>query len=152
MKKKTLVSLLILLMISLFIPNVNAADFTCAALGDDILIDTQLADIVHIIVLVIQIAVPILLVVFGMMDLMKGIMAQKDDEIKKGQQTFIKRLIAAAIVFFVIAIVKLVISAVAGNSDGIMACANCFLEGSGSESCATVTPTPTPGEGGEIVD
>ena len=135
MKKKLMFTFLLILAVCLFMPGVYADDFTCSALGSDVLIDTQLADIVHLIIMIIQIAVPILLVVFGMMDLMKAIMAQKEDEIKKGQQIFIKRLIAAVIVFFIIAIVKLVISAVAKNDDGIMACANCFIEGSDSDSC-----------------
>ena len=135
MKKKIMFTCLLMLGLCLFVPNVYADDFSCKALGSDILIDTQLADIVHLIILIIQIAVPILLVVFGMMDLMKSIMAQKEDEIKKGQQIFVKRLIAAIIVFFIIAVVKLVISAVAKNDKGIMACANCFIEGADSDSC-----------------
>lgn len=147
MKKKLMFTFLLVLALCVFMPGVHAEDFTCSALGSDVLIDTQLADIVHLIIMIIQIAVPILLVVFGMMDLMKAIMAQKEDEIKKGQQIFIKRLIAAVIVFFIIAIVKLVISAVAKNDDGIMACANCFIEGSDSDSCQaapTTTPTESP--------
>ena len=93
-------------------------------------IDVKLPNMVHTIILVIQIAVPVLLVIFGMIDLFKGMIAQKEDEIKKGQQTFIKRLIAAAIVFFVIVIVKLLIGFVAGkDNDTIMGCANCFING-----------------------
>lgn len=85
--------------------------------------------IVHIIYLVIQIAVPILLVIFGTLDLFKGLYAQKEDEIKKGQQMFVKRLIAAAIVFFVFMIVKLLIGAVAdSNGNQIINCAECFIE------------------------
>lgn len=141
MKKKFIFAFLLFFMLGTFMPNVYADDFTCTALGNDILIDTQLADIVHLIILIIQIAIPILLVVFGMMDLTKGVMAQKEDEIKKGQQTFVKRLVAAVIVFFVIAVVKLVVNAVAKNDSGIMACANCFLEGSDSDGCNATTQT-----------
>ena len=49
---------------------------------------------------------------------------------KKGQQVFIKRLISGALVFFVIAIVKLVIG-LFGNSDDptIMNCVNCIING-----------------------
>jgi hypothetical protein len=148
MKKKIFYILLVMLSIGLFIPSVAAENFTCAAFGDEILIDKQLVDIVHTIIIIIQVVVPILLVIFGMIDLVKGVMAQKEDEIKKGQQTFTKRLIAAVVVFFVIAIVKLVMSIVAKDDDGIIACADCFLSGSGSESCepagSSSTPTPEP--------
>ena len=72
-----------------------------------------------------------------MMDLTKAVMGQKEDEIKKGQQTFIKRIIAAAIVFFVVTIVKMVLSFLAGGTESgsIYQCVNCFVEGSGSEAC-----------------
>ena len=79
----------------------------------------------------IQILIPIALIIFGMLDLTKAVMAQKEDEIKKGQQTFIKRLVTAAIVFFVFAIVKLTIGVVADKTDGskIIDCVSCFLQG-----------------------
>ncbi len=128
MKKKVLL-LLVLLLCVLCVPNVLAADITgCSTMLPDLKIDVKIANAVHTIVLVIQIAVPVLLVIFGMLDLFKGITAQKEDEIKKGQQTFIKRLISAAIVFFIIAIVKLLISFASGD-EGIMTCASCFLNG-----------------------
>lgn len=85
--------------------------------------------IIRIVYLCIQIAVPVVLVIFGSLDFLKAVSAQKEDEIKKGQQIFIKRLIYAALVFFVFVIVKILISAVAdttGNS--ILKCAECFIE------------------------
>lgn len=84
-----------------------------------------LPNIVSTVILVIQIGIPIILIVFGMLDLGKAVMAQKDDEIKKGQQTFMKRVIAAVIVFFIIAIVKLVLSVI--GEDANMGCINCFI-------------------------
>lgn len=90
---------------------------------------TQLASIIATIVSLIQIVVPILLIIWGMLDLGKAVMAQKEDEIKKGQQTFIKRIIAAAIVFFVVVIVKLVVGLVAGaDGTGIANCIDAILK------------------------
>ena len=83
---------------------------------------------VSIIYIVIQIAVPVVLVIMGSLDLLKGVMAQDEKEIKKGQQMFIKRLISGALVFFVFVIVKVVISAVAdGTSNKIFECTECFV-------------------------
>lgn len=128
MKKKVLF-FVVLLMCVCFVPNVLAANITgCESLLPGVNIDVKIANAVHMIVLAIQIAVPVLLVIFGMLDLFKAITAQKEDEIKKGQNLFIKRLIAAAIVFFVIAVVKLLISFASGD-EGIMTCASCFLNG-----------------------
>ena len=53
-------------------------------------------------------------------------MAQKEDEIKKGQQTFIKRIVAAAIVFFIVTIVQLVMGLVAGD-EGIWTCVDAII-------------------------
>ena len=131
MKKKVLF-LTILLLAILYVPSVFAANVTgCEAILPGIVIDTKIPNTVHTIIVVIKIAVPVLLVIFGMLDLFKGIMAQKEDEIKKGQQMFIKRLITAAIVFFVISIVQLLVSFVAGD-EGIMTCASCFINGTES--------------------
>ena len=103
-------------------------------------IDSKLPDTVHLIIVVLQIAVPVLLVIFGMLDLFKGITAQKEDEIKKGQQTFIKRLINAAIIFFVVAIVRLLVGLVT-KDDGtdIMSCADKFLNGVDNEACVSTS-------------
>ena len=136
MKSRKVINLSLVALVALlaFAPMVHAADFTCAVFGDNFLIDEKFATIVKTVVLIIQVVVPILLVVWGMLDLAKAVMAQKEDEIKKGQQTFIKRLIAAAIVFFVIAVVKLVVNFVADDK-GIMSCVDCFLQGADSASC-----------------
>jgi len=132
MKKKVLF-VLILLTIFMYVPSIMAADITgCESVIPGAKIDVKIANTVHYIILAILIVVPILLVIFGMLDLAKSVIAQKEDEIKKGQHTFVKRLISAAIVFFVIAVVKLLISFVADDGQGIMECANCFLNGANS--------------------
>ena len=79
-------------------------------------IPSKLAFLVAVAIRVIQVGVPILLIIWGMLDLGKAVMAQKEEEIKKGQNTFIKRLVAAVIVFFVITIVRLVVSLFADNN------------------------------------
>lgn len=101
---------------------VNVLDVCVDLLGGTGIPD-NIAHIIALAVTLIQVLVPILLILWGMLDLGKAVMAQKEDEIKKGQQTFIKRLVAAAIVFFVVTIVRLVIGLVAGDaSEGILGC------------------------------
>lgn len=92
----------------------------------DLNVSGQLIHLVHIIYLLIQIGVPLLLVIFGMLDLGKAVMAQKEDEIKKGQQMFIKRLITAVIVFLVLFVVKLAIGLVS-TDDSVTGCLDCFI-------------------------
>ncbi len=134
MKKKISKLLFALLIFMSIKSNVYAESFKCSVFGDDVLIDTQIAYIVKYIILILHIVVPILLVIMGSIDLIKGIVSQKEDEIKSGQKTFIKRLISAVIIFFVVAIVKLVISVAAkGDNKNIMDCVNSFIKGPSEE-------------------
>lgn len=64
---------------------------------------------VSAVITILCIAVVVLLIVMGTVDMLKAVMAGKDDEIKKAQGILIKRVIAAVIVFFIPLIVKLVL-------------------------------------------
>ena len=88
------------------------------------------------IVTMIKVGVPILLVFFGMLDLGKAVMAQKEDEIKKGQQMFVKRLITAVLVYLVIFLVQVVFNLIANDdAEGSMwNCVNCMIDYS-EENC-----------------
>ena len=95
----------------------------------DSIIPTLTSNIVNLI----KIGVPILLIIFGMLDLGKAVVAQKEDEIKKSQQLFVKRLLSAALVFFVVVIVEVVFNLVATNEKaGIWNCVDCFINGPSS--------------------
>ncbi len=140
--KKNLKKIFYLLMLGVMMYAPSAMAMECRFEGKDlkmisgsktIIIDSQIPQTVHFIIVVLKIAIPILLVILGMMDLLKGVTASKEDEIKKGQQMFIKRLIAAVIVFFVFTIVQLVVSFADNSNEGIMNCANCFI----NNSCGT---------------
>lgn len=75
-----------------------------------------------------KVGVPVLLIIFGMLDFGKAVMAQKEDEIKKNQSLFVKRLLSAALVFFVFIIVELLFNIVATDEKaGIWNCVNCFI-------------------------
>ncbi len=94
--------------------------------------NSMIPHLTSLVVDLIKIGVPVLLIIFGMLDLGKAVMAQKEDEIKKSQQMFFKRLLSAALVFFVFIIVELVFNIVAKDEKaGIWNCVNCFI----NESC-----------------
>ena len=63
----------------------------------------------------IQIGIPIILIVLGMLDLGKAVVASKEDEIKSAQKLLVKRVIYAVAIFFVVFIVNTVFSIVAGT-------------------------------------
>jgi len=89
-------------------------------------IPDQLISLLQLIVLFVQIGVPIILIVLGAVDLGKAVMGQEEDSIKEAQQMFVKRLIAALFVFFIIVIITFfldLVEVVLGDaSAGVLDC------------------------------
>lgn len=146
MKKKILVISLILLFNFIFIDFVFADTYNnyvsaTVSCGGKLVekIPSAVPKTISIFYNVIQVGVPILLVILGTIDLTKSMTANKEDEIKKGRQIFIKRLISGVLVFFVFIVVKFFISLVADDNKSdtksvrIMQCAECFI--SNDENC-----------------
>ena len=101
---------------------VTGGGITCGATATicgGVCLPNALLNIIRIIVNIIKIGVPIILIILGMIDMGKAVASQKEDEIKKGQKILISRCIAAGIVFFVVAIVQLMMSIIdsATNND-----------------------------------
>jgi len=92
-------------------------------------IPQKIPEITSYIFTIIQVVVPVILVILGSIDLLKGVSAQKEDEIKKGQQILIKRIITAVIIFFIVVAVKLLVSLIANSisTDNIVDCIDCFI-------------------------
>lgn len=75
-----------------------------------------LLNIIKFLLKIVQWVVPVILILLGTIDLVKAVIAGKDDDIKKHQQTLIKRIIAAVIVFLVPVIVSILMGWI-GNDD-----------------------------------
>ena len=76
----------------------------------------------------------IILIILGLIDYAKAVIAGHEDEMKKSSAKFIKRAIAAVIIFFVIAMVQFAFNLL-GNNDAF-SCFSCFVSG---EDCNIVT-------------
>jgi len=96
-------------------------------------IDNNLAELIHTVILLMKYSIPILLIIFGMIDFSKGVIAKKEDEIKAGQNMFFKRLIAAILVFFVVTFVQVIVNFADEKSDSgesdAWRCANMIMNG-----------------------
>lgn len=68
------------------------------------------------ILLIAQIVIPILLIIWGTIDLGKAVVASKEDDIKKAQATLIKRVITAILVFLLSTIVTFALGLVGGTN------------------------------------
>lgn len=73
----------------------NSSEFDCESL-----IGEEMISFINKGMNIIKLIVPLLLIVFGVFDFVKAIFASNDDEIKKAQKSFIRRLIIAVIIFF----------------------------------------------------
>lgn len=71
----------------------------------------------HGVIPLIQIGIPIILIILGMIDLGKAVVASKEDEIKSAQKMLIKRCIYAVAIFFVVFIVTLVFNLLSTTGD-----------------------------------
>lgn len=73
-------------------------------------IPDAVGNLIHLAFVLIQVVVPILLIIWGMLDFAKSVVAKKEDDIKKYQKNFISRLISALIVFLIVVIVQFAVS------------------------------------------
>ena len=68
---------------------------------------------------IVQIFIPILLIVFGTVDLGKAVISSDEKEVKQAQSRLIKRCIYAVAIFLVVTLVTVIMNIVAvGVSDG----------------------------------
>lgn len=72
-----------------------------------------------LVIRVIQIAVPIALIIWGSIDLLKGIIAGDEKKISAARKPFIQRLVSAVIVFLVPWIVNTAINFVASDTEWV---------------------------------
>ena len=113
--------------------NVSAIERACVKCGDGIEIPALLPSFVSKLVLLLQLAVPIILIVTGSFRYAKAVMSGDDKVIKETNSSFIKSIIAAVVIFLSIAIVKFAFNvfdqADTEGDGGTNSCVACFIKG-----------------------
>ena len=122
-KKVSYIITIIMSIITVFPIYAKTTTVTCGKIQE---LPLKVLELSNTVINIMQIAVPVILVIMGTVDLVKAVSSQKDDDIKKAQGVFIKRLIMGALVYFVVVIVKLLISII-GNNNGIWGCVEFFV-------------------------
>ncbi|MBR2708429.1 MAG: hypothetical protein IKE90_03225 [Bacilli bacterium] len=117
----------------------NLLEVSNSTLCDGILIPNQLFNLVATIIRLIKIAVPVLLIIFGMIDFAKSVVAKNEDDVKKFRKQFISRLISAFIVFAIVFVVQFAVNLISSvedttNEEGqtisdIWSCSKKFING-----------------------
>ena len=105
-------------------------------------IDPIVPGTIRAFVTILKIVVPIVLVILGMLDMAKAVMANEEKEMKEAQKRLIKRVIYAIVIFFVVALVQFVFGQLAKADNGggnvnkgdTAACISCFI--SIADSCS----------------
>lgn len=90
------------------------------------------------VLVVFKIAIPLLLIIFGMVDLGKAVIGSKEDDIKKATNSLIRRAIAAVVIFFIPTIVGAIFGLVGGfseNKEDYDVCEKCLVHPYGSCMC-----------------
>ena len=92
------------------------------------------------VMLVFKIVIPLLLIIFGMIDLGKAVIASDEKAIKAATNSIIRRLIAAVVIFFIPTIVSAIFGLVEGFSDtdeGYKICRSCITKPNGADCDTT---------------
>lgn len=101
--------------------------FTCGSIEK---VPVALKTLIPNIVTIIKVFVPILLIILGMVDFLKAVMAQDDKAMNESKSKFLRRLIAAVAVFLVITIVQSAFLIINTDDTNSMAgCIDCLING-----------------------
>lgn len=81
-----------------------------------------------------KIVIPVLLIIFGMIDLGKAVVSSDEKAIKSSTSSLIKKLVAALVIFFLPTIVSAIINLTGAKDDngkpiGSTACIKCVTDG-----------------------
>ena len=93
--------------------------------------------------LIVKIIVPLLLIIFGVKDLVQAVISGKDDEIKKSTKSLMIRAIASILIFFIPTIVSLVMGLIvdfstSGAKADFLVCQTCILNPSKCDTSSDV--------------
>lgn len=107
------------------------ANVTCGGITIDGMVPAFTSAVVNII----KILIPIILIIFGILDLAKAVTGNDEKVMKEAQSKLIKRIIYAVIVFFVVALVQFVFGVLgkasgAEDGSGFTTCVDCFINNS----------------------
>lgn len=139
---KKFLNMMILVFMFCFITQVKAGSFSTNEVievcGFDYVPD-KLPNFTSSLFNIIKVLVPIILIVMGMLDFTKAMMASDEDKMKKSQKSFTTRLLASIIIFLIMAVVQFVFRTIDSGisyKNGFNKCMNCLLN---NKNCPTKT-------------
>jgi len=99
--------------------------------------------VIGIVLLVFKIVIPLLIIVFGMLDLGKAVVSSDEKEISKAVKSLGMRAVAGIIIFFIPTLIGVIFGLITGFTkeaqDDYKVCASCISDPNGTncKPCAT---------------
>jgi len=103
----------------------------------------EVMNFLHTVLVIFRIVIPVLLIIFGMVDLGKAVVSSDEKAISKSTGSLIKKLIAALVVFFLPTIITAIVNLTGakdenGKKVGSSKCVLCITKGNdGSNNYCT---------------
>ena len=127
MKKRINYLFLTLLLLILPISKIQAIEKVSC--GNDVVFPKQMPSVISFVISTMLYLIPIILIVMGMIDLIKALIQQKEEDMKRYQKQFFKRILIAACALLIIVIVKTILNVLVGLNErnNVGDCLNCFI-------------------------
>lgn len=130
--KLVIASFLILLVTGCETPNFDFSTM-CVKCGDAYF-PKALAVLTRNIVDFIQLIVPVIIIILGMVDLLRAVMAGDEKKMDEVKPSLIKKIIAGVMIFLVVAIIKFAFGVIPSETNKVMDCISIFLVESNNEN------------------
>lgn len=135
-QKKIYKILLIVLVVGLMTgcETIENLDFNqeCLRCGDDVFFPMYLVKLIANLVQFVQLMVPVIIIITGMIELLKAVIASDEKKMAESKGTLIKKFIVGIMIFLVIAVIRFIFSAIPDFTDGdvdVMECMSSFFNG-----------------------
>ena len=127
-KQKKLIILTIILLLLSYNPVIAMEVVKCGGFNN---VPYKIISFIGKIINIIKIIVPVVLIIMGIVDMSKAVVSSDDQKIKESTRIFIKRVIYAILVFFVIAIVQFIFKvleqSVSDTENNLLNCVACVI-------------------------
>ena len=113
---------------------IDTVDFNedCVLCGDETYFPAYLVKLVANIIGFIQVMVPVIIILVGMIELFKAVIASDEKKMSESKDSLIRKIIAGVMIYLVIAVIQFAFTAVPNFTDGdidVMECMSYFING-----------------------
>ena len=100
---------------------------------------SNLLQVLGYIIIIFKVAIPLIIIVLGMMDFGKAVVSEKDEDIKKQAIKLGRRALAGLVIFFIPTVIYWIFDGVTGaNNEDLKKCKECIFSPAG-DVCKAAT-------------